>query len=70
MKTEMNTVEFQFTSQDEGRKKAIYLLAGMKLKGFVSEHGTEGLYWFNTVERMADGYRDLLVSATDVKVLI
>ena len=66
----MKELEFQFTSQDKDRKKAIYVLAGMKLKGFVSEHGTEGLYWFNTVEGMAEEKRDLLVSATDVKVLI
>ena len=70
MKRLVNNVEFQFTSQDEGRKKAIYLLGKMRIKGFVSEHGTEGLYWFNTGEGMAEEKRDLLVSATDVKVLI
>ena len=63
-------MEFRFVKQDENRKKAIYLLGNMRLKGFVSEHITNGLYWFNTEDRMDENARDLLVSAEDVKVLI
>lgn len=63
-------MEFRFVKQDENRKKAIYLLGNMRLKGFVSEHITNGLYWFNTEDRMDKNERDLLVSAEDLKVLI
>lgn len=66
----MKEVEFQFTSQDKDRKKAIYSLGNLRLKGFVSQHATDGLYWFNTAEDMEKGKRDLLISATDVKVLL
>lgn len=49
--------------------KAIYLLGNLRLKGFVKEAG-DGLYWFNTKERKKEDKRDLLVSATDVKVVV
>ena len=62
--------EFRFVSQDESKRKALYLLGNMRIKGFVSEHGTDGLYWFNTEEGLNENKRDLLVSATDVKVLM
>lgn len=62
--------EFRFVVEDTSRKRSLYLLGNMRLKGFVSEHVTEGLYWFNTDEGLKDNKRDLLVSATDVKVLI
>lgn len=63
-------IEFRFVKQDGNRKKAIYLLGNMRLKGFVSEHITNGLYWFNTEDRMDKNERDLLVSAEDLKVSI
>ena len=62
--------DFRFVLNDENRRKAIYLLGNMKLKGFVSEHGTDGLYWFNTIEGLDEKKRDLLVSSADVKVLM
>lgn len=62
--------QFRFVEQDKNRRKALYLLGSMKLKGFVSEYGIDGLYWFNTDEGLKDDKRDLLISATDVKVLL
>lgn len=62
--------DFRFVLSDENRRKALYLLGNMRLKGFVSDHGTDGLYWFNTVEGMEGNKRDLLVSATELKVLM
>lgn len=61
---------FKFVLSDENRKKAIYLLGNMKLKGFVTEHATDGLYWFNTAEGLEEKKRDLLVSATELKVIV
>jgi hypothetical protein len=55
---------------DVEKKKALYLLGNMRLKGYVSEHSTNGLYWFNTEDGLKEDKRDLLVSATDVKVII
>ena len=60
----------KYVKHDEQRKRAIYLLGTIRLKGFVTEHGTAGLYWFNTEERMNDDLRDLLVGADEVKVLV
>lgn len=54
-------------------KKAIYLLGNLRLKGFVddaSEETKEGLYWFNTTEREAEGRPKLLVDAKDLKILL
>ncbi|MED1125154.1 hypothetical protein [Bacillus atrophaeus] len=48
---------------------AYYHLGAMHLKGFVREAG-DGLYWFNTEERENKNKQDLLVSATDVKVVV
>ncbi|WP_144509910.1 hypothetical protein [Bacillus sp. FJAT-22090] len=62
--------DFRFVLSDQNKRKALYLLGNMRLKGFVSEHGTEGLYWFNTIEGLEEKKRDLLVSSTDVKVLV
>lgn len=52
-----------------GRKKAIYLLGNMRLKGYVIDAG-DGLYWFNTLEREEQGKRDLLVPSSDLKILV
>lgn len=60
----------RFVVSDENKRKAIYFLCNMRLKGFVSENGTDGLYWFNTIEGLEENKRDLLVSATDVIVLV
>lgn len=49
--------------------KALYLLGNMRLKGFVKEAG-DGLFWFNTEERVKENKRDLLVSATDLKIVV
>lgn len=62
--------DFRFVVKDKDKKRALYLLGNMRLKGFVSEHAIEGLYWFNTDDGLKDDKRDLLISATDVKVLI
>lgn len=42
--------DYRFVLHDENRKKGLYLLGSMRIKGFVTEHATEGLYWFNTPE--------------------
>lgn len=62
--------EFRYVAEDANRRKAIYRLVNYRLKGFVTEHGTEGLYWFNTPERMGEGLRDLLISADEVIILV
>ncbi|MCY8285222.1 MULTISPECIES: hypothetical protein [Bacillus subtilis group] len=62
--------DFRHVINDENKKKALYLLCNMRIKGFVVEHGVKGLFWFNTKERMKENKRDLLVSATDVKILL
>lgn len=62
--------EFRFVASDNNRRKALYLLGNMRLKGFTSEHATDGLYWFNTSEGIEEDKRDLLVSATELKILI
>lgn len=51
------------------KKKAIYLLGNMRLKGYAIEAG-DGLHWFNTLEREKQGKKELLVSSSDLKVLI
>lgn len=63
-------VEFKFVKHDEDRMKAVYVVGKMKIKGFISEHGTDGLYWFNTEEGIKNNNRDILVSAQSVKILI
>lgn len=63
-------MDFKYVNDDTNKKKSLYLLGNMRIKGFVSEHGTEGLYWFNTEEGLKENKRDLLISATDVKVLV
>lgn len=51
------------------KRRAYYRLGIMNLKGFITEAG-DGLYWFNTEERTKENKRDLLVSATDIKVVV
>lgn len=52
--------------------KAYYKLGNMLLKGYVKDYIPEiksDLYWFNTPERDEKEQRDLLVSATEVKLV-
>lgn len=63
-------MDFQTVIDDKDRKKAIYSLANMRIHGFASEHPTDGLVWFNTEERMNQNRFDLLLSATDVLILV
>lgn len=51
------------------KMRAICKLGAMKITGFVTEAGG-GRYNFNTEERVKAGRMDLVVSATDVKILI
>ncbi len=51
------------------RKKAVYLLGNMRLKGYVTDAG-DGLYWFNTTEREERGKEELLVPASHLKILV
>lgn len=62
--------DFRFVKADTNRKVGWYALGNMHIKGFVTEHGTDGLYWFNTQEGIDNDKRDLLVSATDIKVVL
>lgn len=51
--------------------KAYYKLGNMLLKGYVKDYvsSEDDLYNFNTPERDEKGQRDLLVSATEVKLI-
>ena len=60
----------KYVCRSEHRKRAVYKLANMILHGYVVEHSCEGLYWFNTDERMRGEHRDLLASAEDLKILM
>lgn len=62
--------EFKELCVDEDKMRAYYSVGNLNLKGYASGHLGDGLYRFNTQERMDQGKPDLLVSASDIKIVI